>query len=45
MSTSVLNRINSFFVSINMCCRIRDSDGSKNKVNLFNTMFTFAFSP
>lgn len=45
MSTSVLNRINSFFVSINMCCRIRDSDGSKNKVNLFNTMFIFAFSP
>ena len=45
MSTSVLNRTNSIFVSINVCCRIRDSDGSENKVNLLNTMFIFAFSP
>ena len=38
MST-VLNRTNSFFISIIVCCRIRDSDGSENKVNLLNTMF------
>ena len=43
MLTSVLNRTNSFFISINVCCRIRNSDGSENKVNLFNTMFIFAF--
>ena len=45
MSTSVLNRINSFFVSINVCCRIRDSDGSENKVNLFNTCLYLLFFP
>ena len=44
MST-VLNRTNSFFISIIVCCRIRDSDGSENKVNLLNTMFIFAFFP
>ena len=45
MSTSVFNRTNSFFVSINVCCRIRDSDGSENKVNLLNLIFIFAFFP
>ena len=43
MSTSALNRINSFFISIIVCCRIRDSDGSENKVNLFNTCLYLLF--
>jgi len=43
MSTSVVNRTNSFFVSINVCCRIRDSVGSENKVNLLNTVYICFF--
>lgn len=45
MSTSVLNRTNSFFISIIVCCRIRDSDGSENKVNLFTQCLYLLFSP
>ena len=45
MLTSVLNRTNSFFTSINVCCRIRNSDGSENKVNLFNTCLYLLFFP
>ena len=45
MSTSGLNRTNSFFISIIVCCRIRDSDGSENKVYLFTQCLYLLFSP
>ena len=45
MSTSVLNRTNSFFISIIVCRRVRDSDGSENKVNLFTQCLYLLFPP